>query len=231
MKMNLVWVALPLWLPATLIQAAPFPGPNEEVSKVYPDGLLIKGYGGTELRKLKFKDLPESVQRQYGYNPQAAEEFEREQARGAAEYRSELVRQEAQIRARQEADAREAGDTEQEKIAILRQIVADYRKSHTYSMADRFVCADMACDVWDMVKTKGLEAKIQVGNIERDITSVSEANHAWVLAETSSGKWLALETTAGQVIYRNQNPRYYSGWSFDNPGAFKKFNYGFRTGP
>lgn len=83
----------------------------------------------------------------------------------------------------------------------------------------------MACDVWNMVRTKGFPARIQVGNISRDITSLTEANHAWVLADVSQGKWLALETTAGRVVLLQENPRYYRGWSFESPKKYKEFCY------
>lgn len=209
--------------PATGI---PFPRPGEKVSRVYPDGLLVECSGGAGLRKVKFSDLPESIQQQYRYDPQKAAQYEADQARVTADFRTRQIRAEAQARARQVALVREAANQYQEKIAVLAQIVSDYHKSHTYSMADRFVCGDMACDVWNMVKTKGIEAKIEVGNVERDITSLREADHAWVMAETAPGKWLALEATAGHVVYPNDNPRYYWGWSFDSPRQFKERYYG-----
>lgn len=210
---------------ATPVEEATMLAQAGEVLNAYPDGLVIEYNGGTILRKVKFKDLPESIQQRYRYDPQEAAEYEANQAEAAAEYRAEQKRKAAELRARQEAVARDATDREQGKIAILSQIVSDYHKSHTYSKQDCFVCGDMACDVWNIVKTKGIEAKIEVGSVDRDITSLREADHAWVLAEISPGEWLALETTAGCVVYPQQNPRYYWGWSFDNPKKFKEFNY------
>ena len=128
-------------------------------------------------------------------------------------------------------DERVAGENPSEeagKIRILSDIVSDYHRNHTYIDGGVFVCGDMACDVWNMVKTKGIAAKIQVGNVDRHITSLHEANHAWVMAETSPGCWLALETTAGRVVHRNENEEYYSGWSFANPKEFREFNNGHR---
>ena len=58
-----------------------------------------------------------------------------------------------------------------------------------------------------------------------DITSLAEADHAWVLADVSQGKWLALETTAGRVVLLQENPRYYRGWSFESPKQYKEFCY------
>jgi hypothetical protein len=196
-----------------------------KVLRVYPDGLLVEFSGGAALKRLKFRDLPETIQRQFRYNPQAAAAYEAKQAQGAAAYRADMEKKETQVRARQEAVAREAANEEREKLAILHQIVSDYHKSHTYSMADKFVCADMACDIWNMVKTKGFAAKLQVGRIDADITSIRDSNHAWVLAELTPGKWIALETTAGQLVFSDTNPRYYGGWSFDTPGKLKEFTY------
>jgi hypothetical protein len=112
-------------------------------------------------------------------------------------------------------------------IRILKQLVEDYHKTHTYSLSDMFVCGDMATDVWNMVKTQGINAVIYVGNVDKDITTIQEANHVWVMAETSPNEWLALETTGGFIACNNQqicsvnNPRYYNGWKFNNPLELK----------
>ena len=203
-------------------EETPFPAPGERVTKVYPDGLLVERSGGINLRKVKFTTLPESVRRQYGYDPQKAAAYDAGQARAAAEYRANELRKAAQAGAPHIGEEQAAPHEGGERVAILSQIVADYCRSHTYSKEEWFVCTDMACDVWNMVKTKGIPAKIQVGNVQSDIDSLSAANHAWVLAEASPGKWVALEATAGRLVYADENPRYYRGWSFDNPRKFKE---------
>ena len=112
-------------------------------------------------------------------------------------------------------------------IRIVKGIVEEYHKTHTYSLFDLFVCVDMATDVWDMVKTQGINAKIELGNVDKDVTTLQDANHAWVLAEISHGEWIALETTGGFLVCDNQNicavnnPRYYKGWSFNTPKELK----------
>jgi hypothetical protein len=108
-------------------------------------------------------------------------------------------------------------------IRIANQIVADYHKSHTYTMNDYFVCADMASDVWDMLKTQGINAKIQVGRIDYPVTKITEANHAWVLAEVAPDQWLALETTGGFSVSYKDKPLYYQGWPFYNPKQLKNY--------
>jgi len=102
-------------------------------------------------------------------------------------------------------------------------IVKHYHENHIWSEYDFFVCSDMALDVWDMLKAQGINAVIQIGNVETDIQNITEANHAWVLAETSPGKYLALEITGGYAVRSNDNPLYYQGWSFDNPKEYKRY--------
>jgi hypothetical protein len=52
------------------------------LSRVEPDGLLVEfqpAVGGTGLAKLKFAKLPESLQKQFGYDPQKSADYEHEQ--------------------------------------------------------------------------------------------------------------------------------------------------------
>lgn len=102
-------------------------------------------------------------------------------------------------------------------------IVRWYHETHIYSEYDFFVCSDMALDVWNMLKAQGIDALIQIGNVETDAKDITEVNHAWVLAKTSPGHYLALETTGGYVVYKDGNELYYKGWSFDNPREYKRF--------
>ena len=50
-----------------------------------------------------------------------------------------------------------------------------------------------------------------------------DANHAWVMAEVSPGKWLALETTGGYTVHLSKNDKYYYGHSFANPKDFNEY--------
>jgi hypothetical protein len=106
-------------------------------------------------------------------------------------------------------------------IAIVREIVRDYHATHTYSTTDIFVCADMALDVWNMVETRGINAKIAIGDVKRSDEKLFEANHAWVLAETSPDEWTALETTGGYIVTGDEE--YYTGWFFEGSREFKTY--------
>lgn len=113
------------------------------------------------------------------------------------------------------------------KIQTIEKVVQDYNKIHTYSKVDLFVCTDSSIDVWNLVKTEGINAQICVGNVQENLSRSDEffykMNHAWVLAETEPFKWLALETTGGFLVWGDENHLYYEGICFDNPSEFKQF--------
>ncbi|CAD6491438.1 MAG: hypothetical protein FFODKBPE_00150 [Candidatus Argoarchaeum ethanivorans] len=111
---------------------------------------------------------------------------------------------------------------EEQKISICEEVAQQYYETHTYVQNDVFDCDNMACDVWNMLKTKGINAKIAVGNVDLDECGIEDWNHAWVMAEVSPNTWLAIECTGGYVVY--ENPRYYHGHGFNNPKSLRDFN-------
>jgi hypothetical protein len=71
-----------------------------KLSRIEPDGLLVEyqpASGGIGIAKLKFAKLPESLQRQFGYDPLKASAFEQEQARVTATL-SQKLRQDEKTR-------------------------------------------------------------------------------------------------------------------------------------
>jgi len=113
---------------------------------------------------------------------------------------------------------------EEANITVLQTLLQLYQVTHTYSKKDFFVCADMALDMWNMVKTKGINSRIAIGNITNPHAGWREYNHAWLLAEAAPGKWLALETTGGHIVKREQeNRNYYQGYFFFTPREFKEY--------
>ncbi len=110
---------------------------------------------------------------------------------------------------------------EDTNIRVLRQIVEDYHKIHTYSLYDYFVCADMAQDVWNIVETQGMRAVLVTGNITDPDAGWKDYDHAWVIVEAAPQQWIALETTGGFLVYKNANPNYYRGTFFENPKDLK----------
>lgn len=108
-------------------------------------------------------------------------------------------------------------------VETAQNIIKHYHETHIYSEYDFFVCSDMALDVWDMLKAQGINAIIQIGNVKTEAKDITEADHTWVLAETSPGYHLALEPTGGYAVWEEDNPLYYEGWSFDSPREYKRF--------
>lgn len=112
----------------------------------------------------------------------------------------------------------------QKKVQLVENIAKSYYDTHTYQNNDVFDCDNMAQDVWDMLKAKGINAKIQIGNI--DISSpitLKDVNHAWILAEIEPDKYIAVETTGGYIVYGETNPNYYRGFSFKDPKNYRSF--------
>jgi FtsZ-binding cell division protein ZapB len=113
------------------------------------------------------------------------------------------------------------GDTVVETVT---NIIEYYHDTHAYSAADLFVCSDMAAEVWSMLKAQGIDSLIVVGSKDTPINDIILSDHAWVLAEVGEGQYLALETTGGYVVYKNENPLYYQGWYFSSPADMKRYN-------
>jgi hypothetical protein len=150
--------------------------------------------------------------------------------------RAEIKQAEAmeQAEAVAEMEKKSLDDTERvrtnSKIYIITQILENYHKSHVYLTnninADNrvYVCGDMACDIWDQLQVVGINAIIEIGDVNEDIQNYRLATHVWVLAEIEPNSWLALETTGGCVVYRDQNERYYRGWGFKTPKQFRDYD-------
>jgi FtsZ-binding cell division protein ZapB len=113
------------------------------------------------------------------------------------------------------------GDTVVETVT---NIIEYYHDTHAYSAADLFVCSDMAAEVWSMLKAQGIDSLIVVGSKDTPINDIILSDHAWVLAEVGEGQYLALETTGGYVVYKNESPLYYQGWYFSSPADMKRYN-------
>ena len=92
--------------------------------RVDPDGILVSYQPvdrGIGLAKLKFRDLPEDLQRQYGYDSKSAAEYEKQQAQAAEQLRSQAAVSDAVARYR--------------AIAVLHQALAGSEAaSYTVSM-------------------------------------------------------------------------------------------------
>ena len=105
------------------------------------------------------------------------------------------------------------------------RIIRYYHNTHVYDAVDLFVCADMAAEVWSMLKAQGIPALIMVGKLNWPNAEITQCDHSWVLAELAPGEYLALETTSGVTKPRSTNPEYYRGWVFDTPAEAKEWQH------
>ncbi|NOR48720.1 MAG: hypothetical protein GQ533_11870 [Methanosarcinaceae archaeon] len=111
---------------------------------------------------------------------------------------------------------------EQKNVQICEQIASDYYATHTYTSDDVFDCDNMAQDIWNMLKTQGINAEIIIGNVEiSEPITLEDCNHAWILAEVSPDVWMAIEGTGGYLVYDNEG--YYKGFTFKDPKNYNEF--------
>lgn len=118
---------------------------------------------------------------------------------------------------------------EEQNVKICEEAAQQYYETHTYVGNDVFDCDNMAIDVWNILKTKGINAEIAVGNVDLDEYDIDDWNHAWIMAEVAPNKWLAIECTGGYIVYKEDNPRYYYAHFFKNPKSLKDFNQLYRN--
>jgi len=106
---------------------------------------------------------------------------------------------------------------------ICEEIAKNYYATHKYIGNDVFDCDNMACDIWDMLIARGINAKIAIGNVKHKVKNIDDVNHAWVVAEVSPSEWLAIECTGGYLVYGSDNSLYYYGIIFNNPKELRDF--------
>ncbi len=120
------------------------------------------------------------------------------------------------------------------KALRILKLARDYKKTHTYSLDDRFACVDMSIDLWNQIQTAGIRAALMAGNVQTDISGFRAENmvqyvalmdHAWIVAEIELGRWLPVESTAGTIVspLDPNYSRYFTGEFFTNPREFKSF--------
>lgn len=91
--------------------------------RVEPDGLYIEympAGGGMGMSKVKFARLSPEQQKQFGYDPDKARDFEARNAKAMEDWRAENARMEQAAKA--ELQARQALDVQEAKIAADREV-------------------------------------------------------------------------------------------------------------
>ncbi|MFZ5427941.1 MAG: DUF4124 domain-containing protein [Thermodesulfobacteriota bacterium] len=126
---------------------------------------------------------------------------------------------------------------ENPRLPELRELAAEYKRNHTYSMTDYFVCVDMALEMANILKTRQFKASVVAGTVTQDVSGMSPAqmmgafNHAWVVVELDPGVNVAVETTAGVLAEESVRnfENYYQGLVFKNPRQAKDTDVLIRT--
>ena len=108
------------------------------------------------------------------------------------------------------------------KADTAANIVKYYHEHHDYEK-DVYDCNNMADDIWDMLKAAGIDFRIVVGSID---TPLPTSWHPAPCLDTGKcrlryGGYIALETTDGAVVTKDQNALYFQGWYFNNPADVK----------
>ncbi len=112
----------PKVLPPTIVATNGKTYESVKLLRVEPDGLNIEfapAGGGVGLAKIKFRDLPESLQHQFGYDPEKAKDYEMEQGKAMAVWRSDLAAAEAEAAKKRAQEAAQQQSNESPAGAIL----------------------------------------------------------------------------------------------------------------
>lgn len=112
----------------------------------------------------------------------------------------------------------------------LQKIADEYRRTHSYSTVDYFVCIDMSLEMANILKTRNYSPKVVAGDPKVDTAGLTPDkarkayNHAWVVVELAQGVNVALETTGGFVVDEKvpNFEYYYQGLVFNDPRQAKE---------
>ncbi len=111
----------------------------------------------------------------------------------------------------------------EENTKTIENILGSYAEAHNYTEWDFSAYAESALDIWNILKERGINTEIWIGNTEKTYSNITEISHAWVMAEVEPLVWLALETAGGYVVRKEDNPLYYRGYSFDTQEEFMEY--------
>ena len=104
----------------------------------------------------------------------------------------------------------------------IRLTTAIYVQTHNYIFGIHD-CNDMAVDLWQVLKDKGIISLITVGNLEKSNESFLECNHAWLMVYSGEGSAAAIDTVSASVYLWEQVPskpqlkQFWEGFLYENP--------------
>lgn len=74
----------------------------------------------------------------------------------------------------------------EKNIQVCKQIASEYYKTHEYSEDDIYDCDNMAQDIWNMLKAKGINARIAAGDFKPENTN--RIKNSEILNKNLNGK-------------------------------------------
>jgi len=104
----------------------------------------------------------------------------------------------------------------------IRLTTTTYIQTHNYIFGEND-CNDMAVELWQILKDKGVTSLIAIGNLEKSNESFFECNHAWLLVYSGEGSAAAVDTVSAgvylweQVASNPQLKQFWEGFLYENP--------------
>ncbi|WP_048065282.1 zinc ribbon domain-containing protein [Methanosarcina acetivorans] len=99
-------------------------------------------------------------------------------------------------------------------IRRCEQIATEYASGHTYSKDDVYDCDNMAQDIWDMLKAKGINARIAVGNFK--------SAEDWRIANGTDTQKSSDDGHLGEIEVPGHT---YTNMNVSNSKAIESFNH------
>jgi len=101
-------------------------------------------------------------------------------------------------------------------------ITTTYSQTHDYVFGVHD-CNDMAIELWQWLKEKGIVSLITVGNLGKSNESFLECNHAWLMVYSGEGSAAAVDVVTARVypwekVSKNpQLKQYWEGFLYEKP--------------
>ncbi|HEY48894.1 MAG TPA: hypothetical protein G4O13_02460 [Dehalococcoidia bacterium] len=121
-------------------------------------------------------------------------------------------------------------DWEGRAAQLYEEILAvntQYFQTHTY-VHGKTDCNDMVCEIWGILKSRGIISLIAVGKLEMSQESFLDCDHAWLMVYSGEGSAAALEATSGR-IYTWQDAgadpalkQYWEGFIYEEPSDLRE---------
>jgi len=103
-----------------------------------------------------------------------------------------------------------------------REVNTAYHQWHYY-IEDETDCNDMAVDIWDMLRKRGILSLIAIGNLKIQNETLAQCTHAWIIIINSSGKAFTLEPTNGQLYFKgdSNSQQYMENFLYSQPSNLR----------